>query len=263
VTVDEAIEAGHGWPVFPTRPNWPDCPTQVKCRVCKSPLTKNGFEDATTDPDVIRGWWARWPDANVAVATGAPGPDVLDVDVKELGSGFAALNILKRAGILKGAQALMRTPSGGIHVYFAGSAQTCHSIPRLYLDFKATGGYVLVPPSMVHGKPYELVERRPGSAGLDWDAVKQLLDPPRPRRTFRTGTWAGGDLPALVRWALAAPVNGDRSAALHRLVGACVRAGMDEQAIHELAATYEPAVDKYGARLPVEVDRSLRRIGAA
>ena len=38
---------------------------------------------------------------------------------------------------------------------------------------------------------------------------------------------------------------------------------MDEAVIHELAATYPPAVDKYGARLAAEVDRSMRRIGAA
>jgi oligoribonuclease (3'-5' exoribonuclease) len=50
---------------------------------------------------------------------------------------------------------------------------------------------------------------------------------------------------------------------MHRLVGACVRAGLDESAIHELAARYEPAVSKYGPRLRAEVERSLERIGAA
>ena len=64
-----------------------------------------------------------------------------------------------------------------------------------------------------------------------------------------------------MRRALEAPAP-DRSAALHRLVGACVRAGMDESVIHELAAGYEPAVAKYGPRLHTEVDRSLTRIGA-
>ena len=48
---------------------------------------------------------------NVAIATGAPGPDVLDVDVKPDGSGFAAFNRLKQAGLLTGARALVRTPT--------------------------------------------------------------------------------------------------------------------------------------------------------
>jgi hypothetical protein len=101
-----------GWLVFPCRPNNPDC-RDPKCRRCKAPLTEHGFEDATTDPEVIRAWWARWPAANVAIATGAPGPDVLDVDVKPGGSGWPALRRLKRAGLLTGAARLVRTPSGG------------------------------------------------------------------------------------------------------------------------------------------------------
>ncbi|QEL20766.1 hypothetical protein PX52LOC_07880 [Limnoglobus roseus] len=46
--------------------------------------TKNGVKDATTDPVVIRGWWHRWPDANIGVATGMTsgvfmiGPDGTD-----------------------------------------------------------------------------------------------------------------------------------------------------------------------------------------
>ena len=35
---------------------------------------RRGCHDATTDPDVIRAWWRRWPHANVAIATGAQGP---------------------------------------------------------------------------------------------------------------------------------------------------------------------------------------------
>ena len=93
------------WPVFPCRPDNPRCSHADKCRVCKSPLTEHGFHDAATDEAVIRAWWKRWPDANPAIATGAPGPDVLDVDVKPEGNGFSALNQLKQAGLLAGAAA--------------------------------------------------------------------------------------------------------------------------------------------------------------
>jgi hypothetical protein len=75
--------AATGWPVFPCRPDADPCPyLPGKCE-CKAPVTLNGFKDATTGPALIRGWWRRWPDANVAIATGAPGPDVLDVDIKQ------------------------------------------------------------------------------------------------------------------------------------------------------------------------------------
>jgi hypothetical protein len=41
------------------------------CRcVDKRPLTQNGFKDASTDPEVIRNWWALWPRAYIGVPTG-------------------------------------------------------------------------------------------------------------------------------------------------------------------------------------------------
>jgi len=248
-----------GWPVFPCRPDNPDCQHPRGCG-CKAPMTEHGFGNATTDPAVIRSWWSRWPRANVAIRTGAPGPDVLDVDVKPDGNGFAALSRLIRAGLLTGAAALIRTRSGGLHVYYAGTAQACGRLARHYLDFKAAGGYVLAPPSKIGGRPYELLDHRAGTAALDWTRVAAVLDPPRPpRRIGPSRSLPPGELPAAVRRALEAPAP-DRSAALHRLVGACVRAGLDEPTIHQLAAGYEPAVEKYRSRLHAEVGRSLTRI---
>lgn len=165
--------AAAGWPVFPCAPDGTPEPDH------KAPLTAHGFKDATTDPDRVRAWWRRWPDANVAIATGAPGPDVLDVDNHDTGSGFEAFNKLKRAGMLAGAGTLVRTRSGGLHAYFTGTGQRCGRLPAHHLDFKAAGGYVIAPPSVVDGRPYEPLVRRPAGARLDWAAVRDLLGPPR------------------------------------------------------------------------------------
>ena len=64
-----------GWPVHPCKPD------------SKEPDTAHGFKDATTDEERIRGCGPLYPDRNPAVPTGAPGPDVLDVDVKADGEG--------------------------------------------------------------------------------------------------------------------------------------------------------------------------------
>src|SRR6266542_926058 len=78
-TVRRALAyASHGWPVFPCQPGG------------KEPATRHGFHDATTSPDRIRSWWRRQPAANLAIATGRPGPDVLDIDQHgDAGSRFA------------------------------------------------------------------------------------------------------------------------------------------------------------------------------
>jgi hypothetical protein len=198
------VYASGSWPVFPTRPDNPACPAAadpgLRCK-CKAPLTLNGCLDATTDPGVILAMWRRWPNANVAIATGAPGPDVLDVDERPEGSGWAAFNRLKRAGLLTGAAVLVRTPSGGLHAYYTGTRQGCRKLSRHFLDFKATGGYVVAPPSRIHGKPYELLGARAGTATLNWQAVHTLLEPPR-QRQFRqpAGKASGRNLGGVVRY---------------------------------------------------------------
>jgi putative DNA primase/helicase len=50
------------------------------------PLTEHGHLAATTDPNQIRTWWDRWPNANVAIVTGKrSGLWVVDVDPEKGG----------------------------------------------------------------------------------------------------------------------------------------------------------------------------------
>ena len=51
------------------------------CDNDKKPFTAHGFKDASTDPDLIRRWWARWPDALIGVPTGIKFC-VVDVDLQ-------------------------------------------------------------------------------------------------------------------------------------------------------------------------------------
>jgi hypothetical protein len=57
-----------GWYVFPCVPE------------TKRPLVKNGFLDASNSEADVRTWWGKWPNANVAIATGASKLTVLDCD---------------------------------------------------------------------------------------------------------------------------------------------------------------------------------------
>lgn len=46
----------------------------------KHPRVRRGFKVATCDARTIRAWWSKWPNANIAIATGG-GIAVVDVDV--------------------------------------------------------------------------------------------------------------------------------------------------------------------------------------
>ena len=196
--------ATRGWPVLPCLPGQ------------KIPATAHGYRDATTSPSQITGWFGRHPDWNLAIATGAPGPDVLDVDQHgPAGNGYAAFRRLRAAGLLDGAALYVRTPSGGLHAYFTGSAQHNGHLPAHHLDFRSAGGYVLTPPSQIGGQPYQLISQPGGQAGLDWAAVTHLLQPqrqplpPQPRQPRPPDH----DIAHLARW-VAAQAEGNRNAGL-------------------------------------------------
>jgi Bifunctional DNA primase/polymerase, N-terminal len=187
-TVERALGyAERGWPVFPCRPG------------TKEPATRHGFHDATTDPDEIRNWWRRWPDANLAVATGAPGPDVLDVDHHgRRGHGYGALLRLRHAGLLDTSGTIIRTPHGGLHIYFTGSSQHSGRLAAHHLDFKAAGGYVVAPPSQVDDRPYYQVRDIEPSGEISWAAVTGVLEPQHDRPAHLA--IVGGDPSRLAAW---------------------------------------------------------------
>jgi hypothetical protein len=142
------------------------------------PATAHGHLDATTDPGQVTAWFGRHPDWNLAIATGAPGPDVLDVDDHgPAGNGYAAFARLSKAGLLDGAARFVRTPSGGLHAYFTGTGQRNGHLPAHHLDFRSRGGYVLAPPSRVDGKPYEVIRTVNADGALNWGAVTACWNP--------------------------------------------------------------------------------------
>ena len=105
---------------------------------------------ATTDPETVRAWWARWPLAMIGMPTGAPsGVAVLDIDTKNGVDGLASLRAL---GIdpFSLSSTISRTPSGGLHVYLRYNGQLRNSAGLLAtgVDIRGDGGYVVLPPSL-------------------------------------------------------------------------------------------------------------------
>lgn len=105
-----------GLAVFPVAG---DCRTPFK----EEGLTEHGVYDATKDPERIARLWARWPQANIAMACGAPsGAFALDVDRKGADGLHTLLELEKRHGDLPPTWR-QATPSGGLHFFFAHDAR--------------------------------------------------------------------------------------------------------------------------------------------
>lgn len=137
--------------------NWHVFPVQAKG---KHPLTPTGFREATVDPGQIADWWHRWRTANIGVSCGATGIVVVDVDLPHGPESIRGLEVDLPATLAQ------RTGGGGTQfIYKAPPWELRNTAGRLPgvgkllgVDLRATGGYILVPPS-IHptGKAYEWV----------------------------------------------------------------------------------------------------------
>ncbi|MET0829825.1 MAG: bifunctional DNA primase/polymerase [Microbacterium sp.] len=176
----------------------------------KRPLTHAGFLEATSDIVQIGAWWAQWPMANIGMPTGSEsGIEVLDVDVTRAASGFAAFDSATAAGLLEGEIARVRTPSRGMHVYFPAMAtrpQRCWQVASAHIDFRADGGYVVVPPSTLqtdNGRVrYRLSSVSTASSKpVDAIALRDFISPPPPpRRPQGRGVDAPVEADRLAHW---------------------------------------------------------------
>ena len=153
MSVDAALAyVARGWPVLPLRG--------------KAPATAHGVHDATTDPELVRRWFAG-EHVNVGIATGAPGPTVVDIDRPELAP-----------ALLAGLDAPTVATRQGRHVYFASSDVRSMRLP--YGDLRGPGCYVCAPPS-IHpsGKVYVWTWEPNGRLPI---MPAELLPPPPARR---------------------------------------------------------------------------------
>jgi hypothetical protein len=249
---DAAVRfAAAGVPVFPCVPGG------------KSPLTHEGFHEATTNLRRIRSWWRWMPAANIGVPTGnASGVEVVDVDQKATGSGFGAFERARQAGLVDGWAALVRTPSGGMHAYYPadpGRRQASWEAAKAHVDFRGTGGYVIVPPSVVVvaddlRAPYALIGGPRGRVSpVDAGALRDLIAPRPAPVPYRRDANAPADAERLAGW-VAARAEGERNRGLFWAACRMAEAGMSPEATH---GALGPAAERAGLP-PREVAVTIR-----
>jgi hypothetical protein len=211
--------ARRGIPVFPCDPQ------------TKRPLTKNGFKDATTDPDQVHLWWTEHPYALSGVPTGAKFV-ALDVDLQH-GEALAWLQQNRHRLPLTRTHS---TRSGGKHYLFAPNDKVKCSAGKLgpHIDTRGHGGYIIWWPAcgleVLHGG---VLAEFP-----EW--ICRLLEPPPPvRETYLVSRGFDPDrsIDGIIR-KIAGAAEGERNHIT--FWGACRLAEL----VHE---------GKLGARLAVDI----------
>lgn len=147
--------AGHGMNVFPLLPGG------------KTPLTKQGFKDATSDTSQVERWWEEHPEANIGFAV----PE--KVVVVDIDSPIAAQE-LRASDCDLPTTVTCKTPRGSHFWYRLSNGQKV--VPRVSVfpgvDFRSGGSYVILPPSRrKDGTSYEWLvppDRNNFSEVPDW-----------------------------------------------------------------------------------------------
>jgi hypothetical protein len=127
MALEAALKLARRVPVFP-------------CDNDKTPFVAHGFKDASSDPDVIRRWWERYPDALIGVPTGIKFV-VADLDLQHdeaqrwLSDNWGRLPVTRTH----------TTRSGGKHLLFAPHQEIKCTTGKLHphVDTRGHGGYVI------------------------------------------------------------------------------------------------------------------------
>jgi len=143
-------------------------------------MTEHGYKDATIDPEQIKAWWTRCPQANVAIMTGIPSKlIVLDIDGEE---GKESVKDFKTP------ETPVATTGKGAHFYFKHPGGEVRNFARKLpgVDLRGDGGYVVAPPSNhITGRVYEWATS-PGivpAAPPEW--LMELLQGPKHEQTIK------------------------------------------------------------------------------
>lgn len=196
VPVERVLELAKKYPVFPCRRS-DETDQEGRTLKAKSPLTKNGFKDATQDEAQIRRFWANHPDALVGVPTGSrTNLAVIDFDTRSADA-MAQEWLAENQSALTGTRVHQTGGgSGGRHYIFSlphgvkirgGVSVTLGKVKRQGLDIRAEGGYIIWwplhfgqngPLGDIRSLPAGLIDERRMDLELPADVAAKL--PPKP-----------------------------------------------------------------------------------
>lgn len=145
------------WYIFPLKPR------------DKTPLTRNGFKDASNDPAQVKAWWTHSPQSNIAVDCERSNLAVVDID------GTTALTrwneIVVGLELPYARCAVAATGGGGNHIVYAQPTPRIRNTTGKIgtgIDTRGDGGYIVLAPS-IHpsGGIYEWLNEQEPYYGLD------------------------------------------------------------------------------------------------
>lgn len=216
---------GRGWSVIP-----------VEQRAKRPLVAWLEFENRCPSAGEIERWFARWPEANVAIVSGSvSGLVVIDVDAAH-GGEVSLFRLESEHGALPATVEAL-TGGGGRHLYFAHPGGKVGNRVGLFpgVDLRGDGGCVVAPPSLhPSGRRYAWARgRSPDEAPLAPLPGWLLPGGQAKRAAHPAEHWR-----RLVREGVA---EGARNATLASLAGHLLRREVDPEVVMELLLAWNRA----------------------
>lgn len=196
-----------------------------------------GYKDATTDVETIKGWFEHVPRANLGIRLDQAKLIVVDIDRHGDIDGTETLRKLNQQGKpLPSDTYIEQTPNDGLHYFFKLPVKLdMKRRTGLYPGIDVLADFVLVAPSVINGSAYRAIEPTNDIATVPQWLLDDLLPNQRMNKAPQHAsqiqkTWAGRMLDDLV----AGTGEGSRNSYLTSLLGKLLRTGCNGMTAYEL-----------------------------
>ncbi|MCW6116203.1 bifunctional DNA primase/polymerase [Lactiplantibacillus plantarum] len=196
-----------------------------------------GYKDATTDVETIKGWFEHVPRANLGIRLDQVKLLVVDIDRHGDIDGVQTLKRLNEHGkTLPSDTYIEQTPNDGLHYFFKlPDKLDMKRRTGLYPGIDVLTDFVVVAPSSINERAYRAIEPANQIATAPQWLLDDLLPSQRmnkaPQHTSQIQkTWAGRMLDDLV----AGTGEGSRNSYLTSLLGKLLRTGCNGMTAYEL-----------------------------
>ena len=220
--------AKHGFKVFPLVPN------------TKRPIKDQSYLTASNDPQTVAKWFGDLPQANLGLELASKSLVVVDIDNHNSTSVRDTMQKMADQGCtLPTNTYIEQTPSGGLHFFYAGTAnkkRVTNFIPNVDL----LADFTVIAPSVINGDAYRSINDRYDYNTIT-EAPKWLLDAlnDKPvqqysnsfKRPIGGKKWTGRRLDEIV----AGVDNGGRNVWLTRQVGWLISTGAELETAYTIA----------------------------
>jgi hypothetical protein len=252
--------ASMGFSVIPVLP--PKKGADGKDENKKAIIKWEPFQKKAADPELIKQWWLRWPDARIGIVCGAIS-DLAVVDCDTEDAKKAIDELLPDSLTVP----MAKSPRGGYHYWFKNDSRLITKAGVMpNVDIRAEGGMIIAPPSAgLNGNGYKWIIHimktpRPAPPQLLLNSIKNIYS------LYSNVNTVQVDATTTQQNATIRNIDfkdGTRDETMFHLAYCCLKGGMPRQEIEQLlrviaSRACDPPIEE--SIIPIKIKSAMDRL---